>query len=215
MALVGLIVPCAAEETVAFGERYGLYNAPSARASAALILLPGGDGEIGISQSGAIKRQRNWIVRTRADYAKAGIASLLLDSEIDLAEAFAFLRQRADKIVIVAQSRGSLKAAPALKHKPDGFVFTSSMLGAVQKQIKAPDALPRTLIVHHRKDYCRVTHASDVASFAQWAGARVRVEWIDGGSEPKGRRCGAQHYHGFIGREGEVVAAIARFVNAR
>ena len=215
LASFALVAPACAEEIVAFGERFALYNSPASRPAIGLILLPGGGGDIGISQSGAVKRKRNWIVRTRADYAKAAIASLLLDDGIELADAFVFLRQRADKVVVVAQSRGSLKTPRALEYKPDAIVFTSSMLSTVQEQLATPDALPRTLVVHHRHDFCRVTHASSVASFAQWAGARVRVEWIDGGSEPKGRLCGANHHHGFIGREGEVVAAISRFVNAQ
>jgi len=215
LASLALVASARAEEIVAFGERHALYNAPAKRASIGLILLPGGGGDIGISPSGEIVRQGNWIVRTRAAYAKSGIASLLLDDGIELADAFAFLRQRTDKIVVVAQSRGSLKIPRALQSKPDAVVFTSSMLGAVQKRLEAPDALPRTLVVHHRKDFCAVTHASSVASFQQWAGARVQVQWIDGGSEPKGRLCGANHYHGFVGREGEVVAAIARFVKGR
>ena len=215
LASCTLAASARAEEIVAFGERFALYNSPASRPAIGLILLPGGGGDIGISPSGAIKQQRNWIVRTRAAYAKSGIASLLLDSGIDLSDAFAFLRQRADRIVIVAQSRGSLKIPRALAYKPDAIVLTSSMLSTVQERIGGPDALPRTLVVHHRSDFCHVTHASDVASFAQWAGARVRVAWIDGGSEPKGRLCGANHYHGFVGREGEVVAAIAQFVKAR
>jgi hypothetical protein len=215
LASFALVASARAEEIVQFGDRYALYNAPSKRASIGLILLPGGDGEIGISQSGDIREQRNWIVRTRAAYAKAGIASLLLDDGIELADAFALLRQRADKIAVVAQSRGSLKIPRALQNKPDAIVFTSSMLSRVQKQLATPDALPRTLIVHHREDFCAVTHASSVAGFAQWAGARVRLEWIDGGSEPKGRLCGARHRHGFVGRESEVVGAIVRFVKTK
>ncbi len=215
LASFALVASARAEEVVAFGDRYGLYNGPSKRASVGLILLPGGDGDIGISQFGAIREQGNWIVRMRGAYAKAGIASLLLDDGIELADAFALLRQRADKIVVVAQSRGSLKIPRALPNKPDAIVFTSSMLSTVQKRLDTPDALPRTLVVHHREDFCNVTHASDVTAFAQWAGARVRVKWIDGGSEPKGRLCGARHRHGFVGRESEVVAAIAQFVKAK
>jgi len=108
LASFALVAPACAEEIVAFGERFALYNSPASRPAIGLILLPGGGGDIGISQSGAVKRKRNWIVRTRADYAKAAIASLLLDDGIELADAFVFLRQRADKVVVVAQGRGSL-----------------------------------------------------------------------------------------------------------
>jgi hypothetical protein len=215
LANLALVVSACAEEIVRFGESHALYNAPAKRASVGLILLPGGDGDIGISSSGDIREQSNWIVRTRAAYAKSGIASLLLDGDVDLADAFAFLRQRTDKIVVVAQSRGSLKIPRALPNKPDAIVFTSSMLSTVQKRLDTPDALPRTLVVHHREDFCNVTHASDVTAFAQWAGARVRVQWIDGGSEPMGRLCGARHRHGFVGRESEVVRSIVQFVKAQ
>jgi hypothetical protein len=57
LASLTLVVSGRAEEIVAFGERYALYNGPAKRASFGLILLPGGEGDIGISQSGEIVRQ--------------------------------------------------------------------------------------------------------------------------------------------------------------
>ena len=73
-----------------------------------------------------------------------------------------------------------------------------------------PSRMPPTLIVHHRRDTCRVTLAEDVEPFAAWAGKRARIVWIDGGTST-GPVCQARAYHGFIGREGQVVNSIASF----
>jgi hypothetical protein len=113
--------------------------------------------------------------------------------------------------VLVAMSRSSTKVPGALSYNPDGVVLASSMLSTVQGSLWSASSLPPTLVLHHRRDECRVTHAADVEPFAQWAGSKVRVRWIDGGSAPSGRICGGQHWHGFPGRESAVVGAIIGF----
>ena len=47
--------------------------------------------------------------------------------------------------------------------------------------------------------------------FAQGAGSKVRVRWIDGGSAPAGGISGGRHWHGFPGRENAVVGVIIGF----
>ncbi len=113
--------------------------------------------------------------------------------------------------MLVAMSRSSTKVPGALSYNPDGVVLASSMLSTVQGSLWSASSLPPTLVLHHRRDECRVTHAADVEPFAQWAGSKVRVRWIDGGSAPSGRICGGQHWHGFPGRESAVVGAIIGF----
>ena len=170
-----------AEEVVQIGGGRAILNLPAGRPSVGLILLPGGDGDIGIGDDGSIDRQGNWIVRTRGAYRSAGMASLLLDAGADVGSAMAYMRRIAPRVVLVAMSRGSTKVPGALSYNPDGVVLASSMLSTVRGSLWSASSLPPTLVLHHRKDECRVTHAADVEPFAEWAGSKVRVRWIDGG----------------------------------
>jgi hypothetical protein len=194
-----------------FGGGRALLTMPRGKPSAVVILMPGGAGDIGLSDDGSIARDRNWIVRTRGSYASAGIASLLLDAGSDPAAAIRAMRQVAPKVVLVAMSRGSTRVPPALSARPDAVVFTSSMLDHVRQTVGSPSALPPTLVIHHRRDDCRVTHYDMAPPFMAWASGRARLVWIDGGTS-RGNPCGNQAYHGFIGREGAVVSAIIGFV---
>lgn len=218
-ALAGALLLCsparAAEEVVELGGFNGraLLNKPAGKPRVGLVLLTGGDGYVGIGADGSVARPGNWIIRTRAAYARRGIASLAVDGGVDVGRAIAYMRQIAPKVVVVAMSRGSLKVEPSLAHRPDGVVLASSMLPDVKAAVGDPSRLPPTLIVHHRLDTCRVTLADDVEPFAAWAGRRARVVWIDGGTS-SGPVCQARAYHGFIGREGQVVGTIASFAAA-
>ncbi len=194
-----------------FGGGRALLTMPRGRPSAVVILMPGGGGDIGLSDDGSIARDSNWIVRTRGSYAAAGIASLLLDAGADPSSAIRAMRQVAPKVVLVAMSRGSTRVPPALSAGPDAVVFTSSMLDHVRQTVGSPSALPPTLVIHHRRDDCHVTHYKMVQPFMAWASGRARLVWIDGGSS-RGNPCRGQSYHGFIGREGTVVSAVIRFV---
>lgn len=197
-----------------FGGGRALLTMPRGRPLAVVILMPGGGGNIGLSDDGSIARDSNWIVRTRSRYASAGIASLLLDAGADPSAAIRAMRQVAPKVVLVAMSRGSTRVPPALSAGPDAVVFTSSMLDHVRQAVGSASALPPTLVIHHRRGDCRVTHYDMVLPFMAWASGRARLVWIDGGTS-RGNPCRNQAYHGFIGREGAVVSAIIGFVRGR
>jgi len=194
-----------------FGGGRALLTMPRGKPSAVVILLPGGAGDIGLGDDGSIARDSNWIVRTRGRYASAGIASLLLDAGAEPSAAIRAMRQIAPRVVLVAMSRGSTRVPPALSAGPDAVVFTSSMLDHVRQTLGSAGALPPTLVIHHRRDDCRVTHSEMVPPFMAWASGRARLVWIDGGTS-EGNPCRNQAYHGFIGREGAVVLAIIGFV---
>jgi dienelactone hydrolase len=119
-----------------------------------VVLLAGGHGNLNISPSGAIGWGRgNQVVRTRAAYAAAGYAALVLDIAPDLKQgkkavskyrwslkhaadigaAVAYMRSVAKPVYIVATSRGSLSAFNAVTRQkgdtlPDAMVVTSGML---------------------------------------------------------------------------------------
>ncbi len=196
-----------------FGGGRALLDRPAGKARAALVLLTGGDGYIGIGVDGSVQRGGNWIVRTRGAYARSGIASITLDANADPARAVAYMRAIAPRVIVVAMSRGALKVAGTLSERPDGVVFASSMLNDARSMIGDPARLPPTLIIHHRQDNCRLTLPESAEEFRQWAGGRARLVWIEGGSST-GNPCQARAHHGFIGREGQVVAAITGFAGS-
>lgn len=205
-----------AEESVSLGGGpYGraLLNKPEAP-RASVILLPGGDGVMGIKADGTFAALRgNQLVRTRQAYLAFDIATLTVDRDADLAVAVAYMRKIAAPVVLVGTSRGTERAARAISAgvKADAMVLTSGFLYSVQATIGSPERLPRTLVIHHRNDQCRFTSPAAVEPFKQWGGGRVAVVWLDGGpgGEPV---CEAFSYHGFQGIDGKVVAAVARFV---
>jgi hypothetical protein len=161
-----------------FGGGRALLTMPRSKPSAVVILMPGGDGDIGLSDDGSIARDSNWIVRTRGSYASAGIASLLLDAGSDPAAAIRAMRQVAPKVVLVAMSRGSTRVPPALSARPDAVVFTSSMLDHVRQTVGSPSALPPTLVIYHRRDNCQVTHYDMAPPFM----AGLRAAHVSSGS---------------------------------
>ena len=210
IALMVRIVPAAAEEAVPVGGALALLNKPSAP-RAAVVLIPGGDGVLGVRSDGTFASLRgNQLVRTRKAYARHGIATLTVDRGVDVAAAVRFMRGHARTVAVAGTSRGTLRVPGALAAKPDGIVLTAGFLDDVRSAIGSPAALPRTLIVHHRRDGCRYTPATAVEPFKAWGGAKVRVVWMDGGSNT-GNPCRARAYHGFNGLDGNVVSAIARF----
>ena len=209
---LGLVAaaPARAEEAVSIGGSYALLNKP-AKAAAGVILIPGGDGYLGIRADGTFSSLGgNQLVRTRRAYVAHGVASLTVDRSVSLPEAIAYMRTIARRVVVVATSRGSLRVPSALGGKPDGVVLTSAFLGDVSARVGSPAALPRTLVIHHRQDGCRQTSPAAVAPFQAWGGSKVKVVWMEGGTNT-GDVCAALAYHGFNGLDGRVVSTVAQF----
>jgi hypothetical protein len=220
LALVAVGLPAAAQERVVqIGGGFGgsgraLLNVPPGRPSVGLVLLPGGNGDIGLGEDGSIARQRgNWVVNQRAAYARQGMATLLVDAGSSTGEAVRYLRTITPRVVVVAMSRGATRVADTLGQRPNGVVFASATLNEARAGIGDASRLPATIIIHHRRDTCRATLPSDVEPFVAWTGGKARVTWIDGGTS-SGDVCAARAYHGFVGRKGAVVSAIVGFARS-
>jgi hypothetical protein len=126
-------------------------NAPSA----AVILLSGGDGLLDITPDGRITSgANNQVVRTRADYARAGFLTLVPDiaddfktgskgvangyrwspeHAQDIGALVTWLRAKTAKVHLVGTSRAALSVANAATRlegaaRPDTIVITSGML---------------------------------------------------------------------------------------
>jgi hypothetical protein len=216
---VGALGAAYADETVSIGGSSAVLLRPAAPRGS-VILLPGGDGLIGAAPGGVITRLKgNQLVRTRAAYKAHGLAVLVVDAGVNLASAVAYMAKIKRPVTVVGTSRGTLRAAEGIRAgaKPDALVLTSGFLSNesgggqnVENILGSPDALPRTLVIHHRNDGCRFTHPAGVEPFIRWAHGKARVVWVDGGSS-EGNPCKARGHHGFAGLDAKVVSLAAGF----
>ena len=217
----------ASDQAIVLTSDADLYRAlltkPKGAPKASIILFPGGKGQLHIGADGSLGAgHNNQLVRTRDAYAARGFAVLTLDLYTDREAALAYMMKLKRPVVFVATSRGTLRAAEAIKQgvKPDGLVLTAGMIDPhlrgdnVPSVLGSPAALPPTLVVHHRQDGCRVTLPGCVDPFVAWSSGKVRkVVWLDGGIST-GDPCQARSYHGFNGIDGAVVSAVASFAAA-
>ncbi len=121
---------------------------------ASVILLVGGHGKMDIAPDGTIRWGRgNQLIRTRAEYLKAGFAVLVPDIApnwktphgvvqgyrwhpqlgADIGALVAYMRSIAEPVVIVGTSRAAVSTGVALlvadgKARPDYVVLTAAML---------------------------------------------------------------------------------------
>lgn len=185
-----------------------------------VILMPGGHGSIGAGPGGQITQlQGNQLVRTRNGYLARGLAVMVVDSGTNLASAVQYMAQIKRPVTVVATSRGTIRAAQGIAGgaRPDALVLTAGFLSAesgsgqnVMSILGSAGALPRTLVIHHRQDSCRVTLPAGVDPFIKWASGRARVAWLSGGAST-GDPCEARAHHGFNGLDGQVVGLAAGF----
>lgn len=189
---------------------------PKGKPRGSIILMPGGDGDLGITSAGDITSlQGNSLIRNRRAFVAGGFATLSLSSSGSPAAAVEAMRKIARPVIVVGTSRAGTRIHRALS--ADGIVLTSGMLDHFSSNVGSPDALPPTLIVHHRQDGCRVTLPGLVPAFQQWAGSRARIVWLDGGAN-EGDPCQARGHHGFAGIDGKMVGTVlgfARGIRAR
>lgn len=187
----------------------GSLERPKGKPRGSIILMPGGDGDLRITGDGEITRLlNNSVIRNRRAFVAAGYATLSLSSSGNPATAVTAMRKIAQPVIVVGTSRAGTRIHRAVS--ADGIVITSGMLEHFQSNLGSPEALPPTLVIHHRKDSCRVTLPALVEPFKAWGGARVRVVWVDGGRD-EGDSCQAAGYHGFAGIDGKMVGAALGF----
>ena len=208
-----------ADETVTIGgSRAVLIKPASPRAS--VILMPGGSGAIAAGNHGDIHGLNfNQLVRTRNAYAARGLAVLVLDAGTSLSAAVQYMAAIKRPVTVIATSRGTIRAAEGIAGgaRPDALVLTSGLLSPesgsgqnVESILGSPAALPRTLVIHHRQDGCRLTLPAGVDPFVKWSAGRARAVWVSGGTD-QGDACEAGAHHGFNGQDGQVVGIAAGF----
>jgi alpha/beta superfamily hydrolase len=214
-----------------------LVVAPRSKPKAIVLLFSGGNGRLGLTDDGIAHGADNFVVRTRARYADAGIVAVVVDvpsdhrkgvgdfrvsdeAVEDVRELVAWAQDTWPKtpVWLVGTSRGTLSAASAVARgvAVDGLVLTSSVTAGKKAKLGdvATDAIRvRTLMVHHAHDACS---ASPLAG-AQQLAATMHATWktFDGGAKPTGDACSSSSRHGFLGLDAEVTAAIIDFIGAR
>ena len=213
--------------------------APNAQAT--LLLFPGGAGGFGKVEDGRASGG-NFLVRSVPHFVAHGfnVAIFGRPSDMDelgwaqrtepahlndVARVLDFVkRQSSQPVWLVGTSRGTVSAAAAAIHVQDpviaGLVLTASVVrhatpGAVPRQNLAAIRLP-VLVYHHARDACRHCQASETPSIIQGlTQAPVKkLMVVDGGADPSGDVCAAQHWHGFVGMEREAVEQIAGWIKS-
>ena len=208
-----------ADETVSIGGSRAVLIKPNAP-RASVILLPGGDGRIAAGDHGDINGLKgNQLVRTRQAYAARGLAVLVVDANTPLDGAVQYMAAIKRPVTVIGTSRGTIRAAQGIAGgaRPDALVLTSGLLSAesgsgqnVMSILGSPASLPRTLVIHHRQDSCRLTLPAGVEPFVKWSAGRARAVWVSGGIN-EGDPCEARAYHGFNGLDGQIVGIAAGF----
>jgi hypothetical protein len=158
LALVGLFDRASAEAVIEIATRpavrvRALLDKPE-RPIGSVILLAGGNGNLGLGTNGQIGWLKgNQLVRSRDKYAEAGFATLVPDLAPDLKQGadvrpryrwsephardigamVTYLRAIAEPVVLVGTSRAALSVVNAAvrltgKARPDALVITSGML---------------------------------------------------------------------------------------
>ena len=128
------------------------------------------------------------------------------------------------RIVLDGTSRGTIDMAEAATQLDvDALVLSSTLtregnpptidnvFNVALEQVQVP-----TLLVFHKDDACFVTPPEDVKLLkAQLVNApRIRVRGFKGGFPPVDPNpCQATTFHGFLGKEAEVIRAITRWVS--
>jgi hypothetical protein len=216
-----------------------LYGSPS-KPAAAIVMFPGGAGDIGLEKSGGIRHGDNFVVRTRALWVQRGFAVVIPDTidhanlrgerssprygalVVELAD---FARSKASApVFLLGTSQGSIAAMNGAANAPPGLISGviltesvsriggsgESVFSAAPEKVRVP-----TLIVANKEDRCDVAPPEDAPRIvaAMKNSPDVHAEFVSGGVTESRKVCGSLTPHGYYGIETDVINVIARWID--
>ena len=124
---------------------------------------------------------------------------------------------------LVGFSRGAVDVATFAKLYPakvKGIVIASGIYTNTSKKaheysmekIIGSDIMTSILVVHHKKDMCKVTQFAYAQKFISSLNAPKKDTLFYGGGIPSGRACGPRHHYGFEAIEKQVAVDIANWI---
>jgi len=197
---------------------YVLTTTDSSTPSYAVILMPGGSGNLNPRlQDGKLVFGfgGNFLIRSRALFADQRFVAASTDATTSPARMTSILRdldRRYPRIAVyilgTSNSTGSTMALAApLDGQAAGFVHSSSLNRIASFDTRGFKS--RHLIVYHRMDACRATRPSAADGARRSFG--IEVIAIDGGKST-GDDCEAYAHHGYYGVEQETVDRIKAWI---
>lgn len=212
---------------------------PRDGASATVVLFSGGGGGIGFK--GGTPQSGNFLIRSRDEFAQAGMNVALMGNPDDFKKLTPQFRRSAEHVDDVRQvlgdiakrsaapvwlvgtSQGTLSAAAnaaELGSSLAGVVLTSTVtgqqVGGSVNDIALEKITVPVLIFHHKQDSCRITPAYAAEHLVKRLTLAPIKKYIEvhGGKDPVGDPCEAFHYHGFIGMEAQAVTQMIQWMKS-
>jgi hypothetical protein len=183
--------PTRAAETVSIGGSKAALLKPATQ----LILMPGGDRRIAARPGGKIGcLAGNSLVRNRAAFATKRLAALVVDTDVNLAQA----------VMLCSWPRST--AGHGDRHQPRHL--TCGPMDCARRAARRLGADVR--LSHHRNDGCRLTQPAGIAPFIKWVAGKACMVWLSGGST-QGNSCKGASHNGFLGLDAQMVALAAAF----
>jgi pimeloyl-ACP methyl ester carboxylesterase len=222
------------------GVKVGYYWMERPDAKATIVLLPGGEGGLGMKDG--VPMSQNFLTRSRDLFAAAGynVAAVgkpsdhnNLDSYFrstddhiaDLRAVVEKLREFGKPVWLVGTSLGTISAAAVASAQPPvplaGIVLTSSVTTTTRSVRFTVPMLPLAnvkvpvLVMHHKNDQCPACEPGQAHRILDaMPNAPVKkLLFVEGGDRfPTGDPCEALHFHGYIGMEKEAVGQVTGWI---
>ena len=126
-----------------------------------------------------------------------------------------------EELFLTGTSNGTTSATCAGSRIKDsrikGVVLTSSITATNRSKDSCyigwdvPKITYPVLMVHNRNDGCKITPFAEALKLKDRVTTKAAFIEVRGGVNPTGGPCKALHFHGFIGREDQVVDAIVKW----
>lgn len=213
-----------------------LWQATAKDPKAVLVMIPGGDGRLGLIPAETdLGGFYGKVLKPLSDSAKTSgrLHVVVFDSPYPLPVGYLYPNSRASSdhlrriesvvtfytqkfalpVWLMGHSNGSISVAEFLHHHEGGVagaIFSESRNGVRV----SPNATVPILFLHHRKDSCQQADGKDdITAFEalRSAGRATSFVWLEGGSAERGNPCGSG-YHVFSGAESEAYRAIDAFI---